>query len=32
MHWDDLHLLQTIDLLEESEPGTLVNGLALCGN
>jgi hypothetical protein len=29
VHWDDLHVLQMIDLLEEAEPGALVNGLGL---
>lgn len=29
MHWDDIHLLQTIDLLERTEPGSLSNGLWL---
>ena len=29
MHWDDLQLLQTIDLLEQSETGSLSNGLWL---
>jgi hypothetical protein len=29
MHWDDLQLLQTIDLLEETEIGSLSNGLWL---
>ena len=29
MHWDDIHLLQTIDLLEQTETGTLANGLWL---
>jgi uncharacterized protein (TIGR02391 family) len=29
VHWDDIHLLQTIDLLEQTETGTLSNGLWL---
>ena len=29
MHWDDIHLLQTVDLLEQTETGTLANGLWL---
>lgn len=29
MHWDDLQLLQTVDLLEQTEIGSLSNGLWL---
>lgn len=29
MHWDDLQILQTIDLLEQSEVGSLSSGLSL---